>query len=364
MRIRETKVMHHAMPLRAWGHRLAFVLFVAAAIALIILSRVDQSLTDRLRQSVLDVFAPAITFIQEPVGAVNRGVAEVRAWIALRDQNAALLEANRRLQHWRDAALRLEQENNQLRELLLTSKEPLQNFVTARAIGDPGGPFVRTLILRTGVDAGIDKGDPVLGDNGLVGRVITVGRTSSRVLLLTDLNSRVPVLIADSHVRGILTGDNTAEPRIAFLPQSAEVARNDRVVTSGDGGLFPPGLVVGRVTEVADGLVRVALATDIARQEFLRVLKYTPLVVDPVPQPDLAGPMRMLAPLWGAAKDAPATGQSCDGPSGAAADSGNGIPLPAQRPAEARGAEALGGGTGAAPATTPGAAMPRQAAVR
>ncbi|MEQ8349416.1 MAG: rod shape-determining protein MreC [Sneathiellaceae bacterium] len=333
MRIRETKVMHHAMPLRAWGHRLAFGLFVFAAIALIILSRIDQSLSDRLRQSVLDIFAPAITVVQEPVGAFNQAVAEVRALIALRDQNLALLESNRRLQHWRDTALQLEHENSQLRDLLLTSKEPLQNFVTARAIGDPGGPFVRTLILRTGVEAGIDKGDPVLGDNGLIGRVITVGRTSSRVLLLTDLNSRVPVLIADSRIRGILTGDNTAQPRIAFLPQSAEIGEGERVITSGDGGLFPQGLTVGRVVRLEDGGIRVALSTDIARQEFLRVMKYTPLAVDPVPQPDLSGPMRMLAPLWAAAKDAPPTAQSCTGAT--LGTGGEGVPLPMQRPEDA-----------------------------
>lgn len=337
------------MPLRAWGHRLAFVLFVAASLGLIVLSRIDQNLTERLRQSVVDVFAPAITVLKEPVAAINGAIDEARSWIALHEQNAALLEANRRLLQWRDTALRLESENRQLRELLLMNEEPLQSFVTARAIGDPGGPFVRTLILLIGAESGIGKGDPVLGDNGLVGRVITVGRTSSRVLLLTDLNSRVPVLIAGSRVRGILTGDNSPEPRIAFLPQSAEVMPGDRVVTSGDGGLFPPGLVVGTVSRVDENGVRVTLATDIGRQEFLQVMRYTPPAVEPVPQPDLAGPMRLLAPLWGAATGAPcaaacrapaeagpAAGATAEGaeapvqPAGAAAMPG--VPLPAQRP--------------------------------
>jgi len=325
MRIRETRVLHHAMPFRAWPHRVAFGLFVVAALALIILSRVDPQLAGNLRQSVTDIFAPAVAVLNEPVATADSAIAEIRTWVALREQNASLQEANRRLLHWREAALRLEQENNQLRDLLLTGREPLQSFVTARAVGDPGGPFVRTLILRAGVDSGISAGDPVLGENGLVGRLITVGRTSSRVLLLTDLNSRVPVLIAGSRVRGILSGDNSASPRIAFLPQSAEVAVGDRVLTSGDGGMFPPGLVVGTVSAIEENGVRVTLASDVARQEFLRVLNFTPPVVEPIPRPDLAGPMNLLGPIWAAAERSAAERAEAV------------VPLPQERPESAAG---------------------------
>lgn len=308
------------MPFRAWSHRVAFGLFVAAALALIVFSRVDPQLAGTLRQSVTDIFAPAIAVLREPVVTTDAAVAEIRELIALREQNAQLRESNQRLLHWRETALRLEQENNQLRDLLLTGREPLQSFVTARAVGDPGGPFVRTLILRTGVESGIGAGDPVLGESGLVGRIITVGRTSSRVLLLTDLNSRVPVLIAGSRVRGILSGDNSPSPRIMYLPQSSEVAVGDRVLTSGDGGLFPPGLVVGTVSSIEESGARVTLATDVGRQEFLRILRYSPPVVEPMPRPDLSGPINMLEPLWAAAAGEPAAGQEPV------------VPLPQERP--------------------------------
>ena len=112
---------------------------------------------------------------------------------------------------------KLEVENNALRKLLSVNEEPSSLVVTARVIADSGGFFVRTLILNAGTSQGVKKGYAVIGSNGLAGRIVEAGTRSSRVLQLSDMNSRIPVMISPYGQRGILVGDNTKRPSLLFL---------------------------------------------------------------------------------------------------------------------------------------------------
>ena len=111
---------------------------------------------------------------------------------------------------------------------------------------------------------------------GLVGRISGVGQETSRVLLLTDTSSRIPVTIQGSGQSAVLSGDNTLNPPIEFLENPDLVRPGDRVVTSGDGGVFPADLLVGQVALGTDRRLRVRLAADYERLEFLRVLRSQP----------------------------------------------------------------------------------------
>jgi rod shape-determining protein MreC len=107
----------------------------------------------------------------------------------------------------------------------------------------------------------------------LLGRIVEAGRRTSRVLLLTDVNSRVTVLIGTNQVRAIMTGDNSAFPRITMLPQEASLDHGEEIVTSGIGGMFPRGLKLGVVDLRNDG-PRVRIDATLGDLEFVSVLLY------------------------------------------------------------------------------------------
>ena len=194
----------------------------------------------------------------------------------LRQENAALRQENQALHQYQALAHRLEAENGSLRALMHFEPDPAHGFVTGRVIGDNSGPFVRTIMVNRGSHHGLAENQAALGARGLVGRVVQTGERAARILLVTDLNSRVPVVIEPLRHRAILGGDNGAQPRLLYLPPESEVHVGDRVSTSGHGGSLPPGLPVGTVTAIEDGVVRVSLFEDLGRLEYVRLVDFEP----------------------------------------------------------------------------------------
>ncbi len=263
------------MPVKGWIQRFALVLLVVVAVGLMILGKAGSPVVERLRMTITDAVAPVLDVMSRPVTTVAHAVEEGRQLLYLRSENARLRKENERLHHWQVVARRLEQENAALRELLNFAGEPRPTFITARVIADSGGAFVRTRLLNAGARDGVHDGQAVVNSDGLVGRVVETGERSARTLLLTDFNARIPVVVSSARVPAIVAGDNTDRPRLNFLPDNAQVAAGDRVVTSGRGGMLPPGLPVGVVIGgVKNGVVRVEPFVDWHRLEYVRVIDY------------------------------------------------------------------------------------------
>ncbi len=262
------------MPARALVQRFAFALLIAAAIALMIISQSEPGALERLRSGVTDVVTPIVAFFSRPSATVADVVERVESLASIKAENASLRESNDRLMRWQSLALRLQRENDELRQALKVVPDPRATYVTARIAGEAGGPFVRTALLGAGERDGIKKGQAVLGGHGLIGRIVDVGSGSARVLLITDLNSRVPVFIEPHRERAVLAGDNSDTPRLEFLAAEARIAPGDRIVTSGEGGLFPPGLPVGVVGEIGEGQAAVRPYAAWDSLEFVSVLDY------------------------------------------------------------------------------------------
>lgn len=274
MQKRAGTVVRLASPLKALAQRFGFLLLVAATFGVMLLGKADTLLVERLRISVADGLAPVLETVSEPVQAFDRAVVEFRQMAELRQINADLRAENERLLAWHHRARQLEAENAGLRDLLNVAPEPRTRFVTARVIGDTGGAFVRSVLVAAGAEDGIVKGNAALAGEGLAGRVADVGERVARVLLVTDLNSRIPIAVGPSGERGVLAGDNSAEPRLLYLPPGHEVQPGDRVVTSGHGGVFPQGLPVGLVSSVGEQGIRVRPYVDWRNLDFLRLVDY------------------------------------------------------------------------------------------
>jgi len=274
MRPPNARALRLAFSPKAVAQRFALALMIAAALGLMILSRADNAALERVRLGVTDAAAPILAALSQPVAAVRRGVENIDRFVYLYRDNQRLREENARMRRWQGSARELERQNATYRALLSARNEPLTSSITTRVIADSGGPFVRTVLFASGTRDGVRNGQALVTGTGLVGRVVATGRRASRALLLTDLNSRVPVVMESSGHRGVLSGDNTAQPKLAFLPSNARIAVGERVVTSGDGGLFPPGIPVGVVSAAGDGGVRVQPLVDWDRLEHVRVLRF------------------------------------------------------------------------------------------
>ncbi len=265
---------HITTPVRAWVHRFAFFLLIASAFGLMLLGKADTVLVERARNAVTDAVAPLLDLASRPVDTIN-GVAEaLREMADLRAENALLRRENDRLRNWQAVAQQLEAENTALRRLTQAIPEPGLRFVTARVIGDPGGAFARSVLVHAGARDGVAKGQAAITSAGLAGRVAAAGNQSARVLLLTDINSRIPVVVGKGRDRAILAGDNTAQPKLLYMAPGVSAERGDQVVTSGHGGAFPPGLPVGVVSQVGEGGLRVEPFADWAHIEYLRLADY------------------------------------------------------------------------------------------
>lgn len=267
-------VMRIASPVRAWTQRFTYVLLVGGAFALMMLGKTDAVLVERLRTHVTDALAPIMAAISQPVDAVERAVENAKHLIELRSQNAELVAERDALLQWQAVARKLEAENSQLRAMLGMVPDPQTTFVTAHVVGNSAGAFVREVLIAAGARDGILKGQAALTGDGLAGRITEVGDRSARVLLLTDINSRIPVLLESARHRAILAGDNSNEPRLLYLPPGAEPMPGDRIVTSGDGGVFPAGLPIGVIGTVEEGVVTVLPFVDWDRLEYLRIVNY------------------------------------------------------------------------------------------
>lgn len=260
-------------PFSLGGGGFSSLVLIAVSAILIFTSFVNPSVFSPSRAAFTDMIAPVAGAVTAPLQASADFFMNASGLAALQAENQRLSQENIRLREWYQTALLLEAENKSLRELMNVRTEPGQRFLTARVLGDSSGSFVKSLMLSAGRESGVDKNQAVLAGPGLIGRVVETGHNASRVLLLTDINSRVPVIIEDSRQHAILAGDNTARPMMLHMPQDTQLVPGARVVTSGHGGIFPQGLAVGRVVIDQDGTPRVETFADFDRLVHVRIVQ-------------------------------------------------------------------------------------------
>jgi rod shape-determining protein MreC len=263
--------------------RLTLPVLIAASVALMLLGRADAPLAERARTALSDALAPLYALLDAPLAALRHAEAAVQDVFTLSEQNRALREENERLRRWYAVAMALDAENAELKAELHWVPDPKLSYVTAHVVADAGGVYARSVLLAVGPNNGVRKGQIALDADGLVGRVTEVGARSARVLLITDMNSRVTVMLETSRARAILVGANAPAPRLMYLPEGVHPAEGERVVTSAEAEAFPAGLPVGTVHYTADGALSVLPAAHLGRLDLVRIFDYG-LAAIPAPE--------------------------------------------------------------------------------
>jgi len=267
-------VIRVSAQLRNTIQRTTLPLLVLVSASTILLGKADEMMLDSVRTTVTDGFAPALDVASRPLVAAGNLIDRVRGAINLYQDNRRLEQDNERLMQWQQSALKLAADNKQLRGLLKAVPEPNVAYVTARVIANSGGAYVRTVMVNAGSEENLSRGQAAISGDGLVGRLTEVGARAARVLLITDLNSRVPVTVENSHRNAVLAGDNSERPRLAYVGSPENLKIGDRVVTSGEGGVFPPGLPVGVIASLDGSGARVEPYVELSQLSYLLIVNY------------------------------------------------------------------------------------------
>ena len=277
-RLRRASLASIALPPRGWVERAGFGGLVGLALILLVLGRAEVAVVERATHAVRDALTPVMASVAEPSAALHDAFDWVGRQFALAEENARLRAQVEQLLAWRAEATRLEVENAALREVVHAQRRrPVPIERTAKVVADSRSPFVHTRLLNSGTREGVREGMAALGTGGLAGRVVDVGPHSARLLLLTDFNSRLPVLVLPSRDPAILSGDNGPRPRLDFMPLTPQVQAGDRVVTSGAAGLLPVGLPIGQVVRDEEGALRVRPALDWRDLDHVRLVRSPPV---------------------------------------------------------------------------------------
>lgn len=258
----------------AEGRRLPFVIFLSLSLVFLLLDRAEADVFDEAREAITDLTSPIYEFISPPIKGLRAWLGRAPEIFSTLKENERLRQENAELRAWKEAALVLEKENARYEALLNVRVDPEIGYVTGRVVTEASGPFIRTLVVNLGKRHGVHDGNAVVDEDGLVGRILGSGHKASRVLLLNDLNSHVPVMVEPGNYRAVLSGTNKVHPVLEFLSKDAQVRVGDKIVTSGHGGILPPDLPVGLVSKVTDKKIRVRLFSSETRVKRVRVLQY------------------------------------------------------------------------------------------
>lgn len=253
--------------------RLVTGLLILLFIVVFLVWRIDSPRVERFRSAVIDAVLPNFDWAMSPLTGTVKILRDFRSYQAIYQQNQELRRELQQMKSWKEAALQLEQENARLLDLNKLRLDPSLTFVSGIVIADSGSPFRQSVLLNVGARDGIQDGWAAMDGLGLVGRVSGIGDKTSRVILLTDSSSRIPAVVQPSGQRALVSGDNTAAPPVEFIENPDLVRPGDRVVTSGEGGVLPAGLLIGQLALDPGGRLRVRLAADYERLEYLRVLR-------------------------------------------------------------------------------------------
>lgn len=270
---RRRSLFLHLDQLKILAKKFALVILFLMALLLMLLNKNQGTTIDNATSSGTGAIVKVVDVLVLP--------AKIVSWVydffyeigTVRKQNMMLLEENKRLKLLKDKYEALEIENKLLTDLLNFAILPEVSYISAKVVAEESDAFAQAMVAYVG-DSDVKKGDVVLSDKGVVGRIDTVRYSYAKIITLSDINSKIPVMIEKNRVRGILSGNNTPFPKLTFVPLDAEISVGDKIVTSGVSGVFPAGLPVGQIVSVSKNEIKVKPFALLEKLEYVKIVKY------------------------------------------------------------------------------------------
>lgn len=271
--VRRSVLLIQTGELKVILRRIFVALLFLCSVMLILLSKVNNPAVDKIDRAILKITGPVMQAVEYPARIVHRAYTYLYDISRIYIDNRELRAENKQLLILQNKVRSLEVENQLLSRLLNYIPPAEANFISAKIIAEAGDNFTHILFVYIG-DEAVRKGQIVLGDESVIGRIDTVSGKYAKVILVTDINSKIPVVVERTRVRGILSGDNTQMPELIFTRSTADIQEGDIIVTSGVGGMFPAGLPLGFVSMIKGNDIRVETMADLSRIEYVRIVDY------------------------------------------------------------------------------------------
>lgn len=250
------------------------IVFCFLCVISLITSKINKDFSDNVSMAFVSVSLPVVKFAAFPFNAVINLLTDFDDLVDAKKENQVLREENEKLRNFYIKSLNINRENKDLKDTLNFVTTKSSSFKVARIVGRSHQMFNQTLFIDAGKNRGIKEGSLVTGNRGVIGRISQVGETQSRLILVTDANSRIPILASKARVRGILTGNNSASMEILYLQKNHTISAGDWIFTSGDGDTLPPGLLIGVVKKVDKSYASVEMIENVNNADIVTILDY------------------------------------------------------------------------------------------
>lgn len=275
MRSRRHTVALIALAWRPMLAKLGVMLLFAASFSLILMHKTHPNTAASVRAVVSEVLVPLASVVAAPLDALHNAQTALAEWGSVYQENSRLRAENTQLLKWQAVAQELRSQNETMAGLLKVVPDQKQTFISGRIVADTRGPYVRSALISAGAEDGVKVDQAVIAAEGVVGRVVEANPSYARVLLLTDINSRIPVISEHSRERAIAQGNNTDLLSLAYRPDHSNLQVGEKLLTSGDGGVMPAGLPVGVVTAIGPEGAQVTPLVDWSRLELVSIVDFS-----------------------------------------------------------------------------------------
>jgi len=256
----------------AKGSKQKFSLFalIVLSIVLLFFETIDTKPLNYFRAFIKDVIYRGALVVSAPSKSINNFTDFVKEHVHLYDDYSKLKKENNELKNKISQTHFLELENTQLRKLIEEQVSSTSNLMSARVMLDKQSPYLNSFIINIGSNKNIKNGMAALDGKNFIGRIVDVNFFSSRVLLVSDLNSKIPVMTEPSAHHAILSGHGESEPTLEYLPENNNIQDGDKVYTSGKEGIFSPGIPIGEV-KIENNIIKVLLFSDLSQITFINI---------------------------------------------------------------------------------------------
>jgi len=250
--------------------RFSLFFLVLFSIVLIFVEKIDTKPLNYTRSFIKDGIYRVSQLASYPGKSFKNSINFIEEHINLNKEYKVLKKENEILKSKivQDEFLNLE--NSQLKKLIDEQVASHSNLVSSRVIIDKQSPYLNSFIINSGSNKKIKNGMTVLDGKYFIGRIVDVNFFSSRVLLVSDLNSRIPVIVEPEGIHAILYGHGSSNSTLEYLPENHKIKKDDKVYTSGKEGVFAPGVPIGKVL-INDSQIEVLLFSDLDQITFVNV---------------------------------------------------------------------------------------------
>ena len=261
---------------RATSNKILTIISLTFASILLFTSYMYPNINYSIKIKIIDYSSHIINSIYTPINTFNKSIANIHNIYNTYNINNEIIKENKSLKIISNKMQLLYAENQELKKLLNLPNEISYKFVTTKIISKSNASFIRSVILMSGKKDNISINSPVVDNNNLLGYISELGNNSSRVIALTDINTKIPAFVPNKNIKIIVSGNNSNFLEISNYLDISSLKSGDKVFSSGDGNMYPSGLFIGTIKIKLEGKIIIEPFSNLNDLNYVQVIDWKP----------------------------------------------------------------------------------------